>query len=708
MEKLNNFYALLIGIDKYELNPHFPDLRGCVPDIDLVDDYLCNELKIDQDNIWKLTSPFEETYVMSSYRSARKEAKPTYSNIVKAFKEITEKAKSKDQVYIHYSGHGGQAKTIFPELKGEKQIDETLVPMDIGDKGRYLRDVEITTLLKRLTDKGCIVTVVFDSCHSGGATRGDGAIRGSRDGNPDTIERPENSAVTKNREELLENWREVTQKTKESWLANNQRDYVFLGACRPHEKAQEKAFQGKDRNGALTYWMFNTLRTVSTALTYQALYDRLKGKIISQCTNQVPMLFGEANRLIFGSKTKSGQYSLNVTKTSSTTVTLGGGKAQGISRGTRFGLYTAGEDVADKQKCLGIVEIAELQATECLAKILDEAESGIKVDREKIDSGLVAVMESIPVNLKHRVRFYQKQFGEGENELPQVLANKQTAALEKIRKAMKENGWLIETEEDEEGHFQVAVDRQGNYEISKNTPIGNLTPTLSIDDGDAPKEVVKRLVHLAKYQTAETLDNTVSELTDAVEFELLDAEKQTFPNPNDISLKSGDRLYVRLKNVSSKPLDVAILDFEATWEISQIPIHGDYGAFFSLQPGENTMTRLRFAVPDGESYKESVETLKLFVTRANGNANFQWLIMPPLDPQLIEEEDREKHRSLRGSLKEKEATRGAGRKSNPLNQLLSTIGADLDDPPEQTRKFIPDPDPDAEWLTKSISLTVQR
>ncbi len=118
------------------------------------------------------------------------------------------------------------------------------------------------------------------------------------------------------------------------------------------------------------------------------------------------------------------------------------------------------------------------------------------------------------------------------------------------------------------------------------------------------------------------------------------------------------------------------------------------------------MTRFLCEIPDGETYKESVETIKLFVTRANGNANFQWLILPPLAPQKIKEEDQTKYLSLRGSLKEKEATRGA-RENNPLNQLLSTIGADPDNPPKKTRSSY-DPDPDAEWLTKSISLTVQR
>ncbi|MGF1513489.1 MAG: hypothetical protein ACFB5Z_07320 [Elainellaceae cyanobacterium] len=46
------------------------------------------------------------------------------------------------------------------------------MPIDIGngETGRCLRDVELTTLLKRMRDKGLVVTLCFDSCHSGGTT----------------------------------------------------------------------------------------------------------------------------------------------------------------------------------------------------------------------------------------------------------------------------------------------------------------------------------------------------------------------------------------------------------------------------------------------------------------------------------------------------------------------------------------------------------
>lgn len=61
--------------------------------------------------------------------------------------------------------------------------------MDIGEQdSRYLRDVELATLLKRMTDKGMVVTVILDSCHSGGGTRSDCDIRGSNE--EDTAKRP--------------------------------------------------------------------------------------------------------------------------------------------------------------------------------------------------------------------------------------------------------------------------------------------------------------------------------------------------------------------------------------------------------------------------------------------------------------------------------------------------------------------------------------
>jgi Caspase domain len=696
-----DFYALLIGIDYYQPNSLFGSLRGAVRDIDKVADYLDKSLKIPPEKISRLTSPLPDTNSLGDVRSARQEILPTYQNIVDAFHGITESANQGDLVYIHYSGHGGRVTTIFPDLKGEGQFDESLVPMDVGDDGRYLRDVEMNTLLKRMTDKGLVVTVVFDSCHSGGATRGDGDVRGARDGKVDTTDRPQDSTVA-DRAELLENWRIATQHSpKEGWLPNR-RDYVFLGACRPTELAYEAVFgTGAERNGALTYWMLDTLNS-NPRLTYQALYDRLTGLIQSKFPSQLPMLIGEGDRLVFGSEIESVQYSLTIVNVAPGGVTLNGGLAQGLSTGARFSLYPVGSDFTDKQKRLAVVEIIELQASTAIAKILTAEESGVTTITAQIAPGLPAVMESEPVNLQNRVRLFSKEVGDKEVQLPPELAAKQAAALDKVRQAMQANGWVREIEGDEEGHYQVAVGKQGEYEISRLTPIDNLTPALNIDDPESPDRVVKRLVHLAKYKSIEALDNPESKLS--IEFELLDENKQPFPDRHHIKLKSGT-VYFRIKNNDLQALNIAILDLEATWEISSIPIQGGNMVFYELDRGQPLEMSITFQVPEGDNYQNKLEKLKLFATK--GIANFKWLTLPTLDEDIGK-----KGISLDEELDQISETRGATRGEKPqissLNQLLSQIGADVDEHPQVSRSFRPTPTPNADWITKTIEVGFQK
>ncbi len=133
--ELNNFYALLIEIDRYEPNPYSVNRKT---DLNLVASYIQNTLNVPQNNIWQLTSPFEETNTPDGFSSAPQKVKPTYENIVKAFREIAAQAQSGDLIYIHYSGSRA--------------------------------DVEMTPLLQRLNDKGCIVTVIFDTSHFGDLT----------------------------------------------------------------------------------------------------------------------------------------------------------------------------------------------------------------------------------------------------------------------------------------------------------------------------------------------------------------------------------------------------------------------------------------------------------------------------------------------------------------------------------------------------------
>lgn len=688
-ELVPNIHALLIGIDYYKPNLLFKSLKGAVRDINLVDTYLRETLKVSENRICKLISPNREDIALLDARSAQ-DKEPTYENIVNAFNEITEQVRSGEQVYIHYSGHGGRATTIYPELKGDGQNDEGIVPMDLSDtEGRYLRDVELATLLKRLTDKGAIVTVILDSCHSGGATRGDCDIRGSNQ--EDRADRPKDSLVD-SRENLIDNWRSLTEgKSHTAWVPES-RDYVLLAACRPTEVAFEYAVDGLDRHGALTYWMINILRTVPGIHSYKTLYDCVSAKIQSRFREQLPMLLGEGDRTLFGSDILANQYTVTVLDTDidRNQVKLSAGRMHGLGRGTRFAIYPLNtSDFSDKQKQLAIVEVTEVAVSTASAKILDEADGGIGTKGEVLQ-GLPAVLLAAPADLKRRVRLFdQKTLGDAEHELPtRQLVAAQSRALLAVRQALAENGWLIEVSGNEEGHYQVAIGRNEEYEICTGLPIKNLNPPLKIGHAKAPAEVVKRLVHLAKYQSVQELDNPASELAKYLDFELLDQDKQPFPDPQNIILQHGSLTYLRIKNRFVQSLNVGVLDLEPTWEISQIKLRGIDGPFYELAPQEDFNTPLRFSIPENQEYRQAKEVLKLFATR--GTADFRWLRLPSLDQPI-------------------QAHRGTMRSSNSaFGTLLAAVGEDPDRAPSLTRAATYEPDPDADWATKQIQLTIKR
>ncbi|MEG4283797.1 caspase family protein [Microcoleus sp. A006_D1] len=697
-EQTPNIYALLIGIDEYNSNRLYKNLKGCVRDINLVASYLLDTLKFPSERIFKLTSPNPEV----AETIETKDVLPTYENIVAKFKAITEIAKSGDQVYVYYSGHGGQATTIYPEVKGADQYDEGIVPMDIGDGGRYLLDVELVTLLKRMTDKELIVTLIMDSCHSGGETRGDAAIRSG--GGTDT-KPPEKKSLVAEDEELIANWKALTEggDGEIAWIPPA-KNYLLLAACRPNEYAYEYAFDGKERHGALTYWLIQTLATSSKGLSFRKLYDRVCAQIQSKFPQQLPMLIGDGTRAVFGNETLPHYYSVTVSSVDANQkqVTLNAGLAHGLSKGTQFAIYPLiATDFSNKQQQLAIVEIVEVQASKSVAKVVEPKDGGIEVAQEsKIEPGAPAVMVSAPVDLVRLVLLLDnKEAGDKEYQLPAELVDKQQEALEKVRQALAGNGWVVEVKasDKEKSHYQVAIGRDGEYEISSETPLKNLGNPLQIDAPEAAVAAVKRLVHLAKYQAVQSLDHPSSELADNLELELLDENKQPFAEPSNIRLTQGQQVFLRIKNTLSQDLNIAVLDLDATWAISQMPIKGTENIFFPLDSKDEIYLPMEPEVPEGEDYKQAKETLKLFATR--GIANFQWLTLPALD------ENFGKRGALDEELERQAQTRGLG--INPLNKLLGTIGADVENPPE-TRRMRVKSDPNAEWLTKQVTFTITK
>jgi hypothetical protein len=690
-----NLHTLLIGIDCYLPN-RLPDggcyasLGGCVRDVTLVEEFLHSRLGMPKEHILKLTASESGTAEPPEPR----EQWPTYENMVTAFQRLTDMARPGDQVYVHYSGHGGRVPTKLPDLKGTNGLDEALVPVDIGDStARYLRDIELAHILKAMVGKGLVVALVLDSCHSGGATRGEGGavVRGLS--TIDTTSRSAESLVAPD-DELAETWQSLTEgatrglKLGSGWLPAP-KGYVLLAACRPSESAYEYAFDGKHRNGALTYWLLDCLRQIGAGLTYKLLHDRIVAKIHSQFQRQTPQLQGEGDRVAFGGDRVRPQYAVNVMRVdlANQRVLLNTGQAQAVRRGTQFAVYPHGlTDFTRVEQRLALVEIEKPGATDSWAKITAQLRD------TPIEQGAQAVLlDPGSVRLRRKARLAHRK------DVPATVD--QDGALKRVGRAMAQtgSGWVLLAADEEPADYQVAVNAAGEYEIwdPAGKPIANLRPALKVSDGGAASRVVQRLVHLAKYHNIQQIDNfdQLSPLAGKLVVELTGVqldydpgdrpEPQPFDDPgNTPALAIGEWTFLHVKNASSRVLNVTALGLQPDWSIVQIVPSGEDTYFWPFDPGQELLIPLRADLPSG--YTESTDVIKVFATV--GATNFRWLELPALDEPP--------RRSI--------STRGGP--NSPLEELLATLAATE----PGMRNLNPASYPSREWVVAQVEVRVRR
>jgi hypothetical protein len=638
---------------------------------------------------------------------------PTYENMVAKFKEITEKAQPQDRVYIHYSGHGVRAATIHPNLKGEDGVDESLVPTDIGNsEARYLRDLELAQLLQDMVDKGLVVTVVLDSCHSGGSTRAgvDADIRGAHNNIVDTTPRPTESLVA-TPDKLAQTWQTLTEgmgkrnvSATSGWLPEP-KGYTLFAACRDDESAYEHYFDGQTM-GALTYWLLNSLNTLGTQAYSREIHNRILAKIYSQSKRQTPMLQGEGDSPIFSALTRSFGSDLTRSNPYDTVtvmnvdlaknrVSLQAGEVNGIVPGAEFAIYRLGTtDFTDTSQRVALAKVVEVDAVESWAEVStilgQEDPNTPKVLSEGIiEQGASALLLNPGVKLVRKVRLLLPK----ENEqLSDIEITQALEALKAAKAKVKDHAWiefLSENEISNEGVFYyVSINKEGEYEIldAGGEPIINLRPFLKINEPDAAAGVVNRLVHISKYDAILHLDNNAleSSLNGKLKVELGRAENrqfQPFNAPGNVPILDVDEyVFLRIRNESDKyHLNITALAIQPDWSIEQLhPIGADFAV---LDPRQEILVRIRTSLP--ESYKESADVIKVFATLEG--ASFRGIKLPALDQP-------------RAGVQE------GFKPSSPLEELFAAFADDI--PSNKTLSAAAYPS--EKWTTEQVKLVVKK
>lgn len=183
--------ALFIGINEYfpegakesDVRQAPPNLNGCVNDALSMKEIMQTRFGFEEKNMKMLLNQ-----------------EATRAQIIKEIENLIYYAKTGDVVFIFYAGHGSQVNNSLSSENDKK--DETIVPADAYLGTMDIRDKDIAKLLNKLLAKGVILTVIFDSCHSGSISRDKNPPKyrfspgDSRDVKDDTIpEPPENNGA---------------------------------------------------------------------------------------------------------------------------------------------------------------------------------------------------------------------------------------------------------------------------------------------------------------------------------------------------------------------------------------------------------------------------------------------------------------------------------------------------------------------------------
>ncbi len=273
-------HALLIGVNRYQIPG--ADLRGCVNDVVNIRGMLTKFFGFDAGHIQELTDDAATTKSMQ-----------------RGISSLVKKAKRGDVLLLHFSGHGSNV----PDDDGDEADfrDEILCPTDLDWK-KPLTDDWLRKTFDTLR-AGVNLTVIFDCCNSGTATRAiapiDVPIKERYLPSPWDLMAVESHR--KLRGKLREGMRALSRqspRTRSSTVDVVQAKIpeVLITGCRADQTSADAMIQGSF-NGALTYHLVAALNAKRGQLTYRELHKDASSRIRQGRFTQVPQLEGLAENL---------------------------------------------------------------------------------------------------------------------------------------------------------------------------------------------------------------------------------------------------------------------------------------------------------------------------------------------------------------------------------------------------------------------------
>jgi hypothetical protein len=146
--------ALLIGINYAGTSSA---LNGCINDVINVKNELLKYRRFIESNIVVMTDDVNGPL------------KPTKNNIITQMRRLVAMTDSNDELYVHFSGHGTQVKSINNDEAlnvDTPNMDDAICPCDYTSAGLIIDD-DLRKILVEKMPRGSKLRAMFDCCHSG-------------------------------------------------------------------------------------------------------------------------------------------------------------------------------------------------------------------------------------------------------------------------------------------------------------------------------------------------------------------------------------------------------------------------------------------------------------------------------------------------------------------------------------------------------------
>jgi hypothetical protein len=260
--------AMVIGIDTYnpkEIQGRWMNLDGCANDAQSVKQVLEARYGFPSGNIKVLLN-----------------SDATRENILKGFNTLLSDCETGDIAVVYYAGHGSQVKNSMSEEKDLK--DESMVPADSYLGTKDIRDKELAVIFNKFADKGVLLTILYDCCHSGSIGRG------AVSGNPPKLRHIDEDGT-------------YDAKDPSVCIPPENRGVLIMSASQDFEFASEQVDDKGTPHGAFTIALLQSLTTLPVSSSSSDIFSSIRAILKYNGKKQEPVLAAtedRKSRTIFG------------------------------------------------------------------------------------------------------------------------------------------------------------------------------------------------------------------------------------------------------------------------------------------------------------------------------------------------------------------------------------------------------------------------